>query len=118
MYLLLEGDQYQLCYINGRLGDVDTPLQQNSNLHPLPTPTDDSAMFSREKQTKDFFQTLWHSSTHLLAYALEQYYGSKVKLIHGASGEGIPYCFYYEVTLSVILCIELHRSVMPHLISI
>ena len=44
---------------------------------------------------------MWHSSTHLLAYALEMYYGDKVKLIHGPSGEGVPYCFFYEVALDV-----------------
>ena len=58
-------------------------------------------MFSREKEDKDFFHAMWHSSTHLLAYALESYYGDKVKLLHGPPGDGIPYCFFYEVTLDV-----------------
>ena len=59
-------------------------------------------MFSRDPELKDFFKTFWHSSAHILGYALEQYYGDKVKLLHGPSGDGIPYCFFYEVTLTVV----------------
>lgn len=58
-------------------------------------------MFSRNRETRDYFQTLWHSSAHIMAYALEQYYGDKIKLIHGPTGNGVPYCFFYEVALSV-----------------
>lgn len=83
------------------MSDVDTALQSNAEVEFIPCPTEDNAMFSRDKATKDYFKTLWHSSTHILAYALEQYYGDKVQLIHGPSGEGVPYCFFYEVTLSV-----------------
>ena len=76
----------------------------NNNVHFIKSPNKDDAMFSRDKETRDYFKTFWHSSTHLLAYALEQYYGDKIKLIHGPPGDGIPYCFFYEVALSVMNC--------------
>ena len=61
----------------------------------------DMAMFSRDKECKTLFHTMWHSSAHILAYALESYYGDKIRLLHGPPGEGIPYCFFYEVVLDV-----------------
>ena len=61
----------------------------------------DLAMFSRDKECKTLFHTMWHSSAHILAYALESYYGDKIRLLHGPPGEGIPYCFFYEVVLEV-----------------
>ena len=61
----------------------------------------DLAMFSRDKECKTLFHAMWHSSAHILAYALESYYGDKIRLLHGPPGEGIPYCFFYEVVLEV-----------------
>lgn len=90
-----------MCYCNGVLCDVDSTHPDNAVIETLKTPTSDDAMFSVSRENKDFFRTMWHSSTHLLAYALEMYYGDKVKLIHGPSGEGVPYCFFYEVALDV-----------------
>ena len=75
-------------------------------------------MFSRNKETKDFFKTMWHSSAHLLAYALEQYYGDDVHLLHGPAGDGIPYCFFYEVILDVLLLSQLNLREMRRVIRI
>lgn len=105
--LFIDSAEYQLCYVNGEVSDIDTRLQDNASVDYIPCPMKDDAMFSRDKQTKDYFKTMWHSSTHILAYALEQYYGDKIQLIHGPPGEGVPYCFFYEVTLSVGFCFVL-----------
>ena len=100
----IDSDNSALCYIDGKLSDLDNTLENNNNVHFIKSPNKDDAMFSRDKETRDYFKTFWHSSTHLLAYALEQYYGDKIKLIHGPPGDGIPYCFFYEVALSVMNC--------------
>ena len=99
----VDSQNFQLCYVNDKLSDVDTTLQTDARLHFIEIPSGDDAMFSRNKETKDFFKTMWHSSAHLLAYALEQYYGDDVHLLHGPAGDGIPYCFFYEVILDVLL---------------
>lgn len=83
------------------LSDISSVQGDTNHIEYLSVPESESAMFSRERENKDFFHTMWHSSTHLLAYALESYYGDKVKLLHGPPGDGIPYCFFYEVTLDV-----------------
>ena len=90
-----------MCYVNGELHDVDSIPPNAQSVHYVKTLSDDNAIFSLDPSTKDFFHTLWHSSTHILAYALESYYGDKVTLLHGPPGEGVPYCFFYEVILDV-----------------
>ena len=97
----LDSWKHQLCYIGDRLADVDAVPCQKDGVRYIDTPTKEDAMFSRNRETRDYFRTLWHSSAHIMAYALEQYYGDKVKLIHGPTGNGVPYCFFYEVALSV-----------------
>lgn len=97
----VENENYQLCYVNGKLSDLDTTLPSDADIHYIEVPKEEDAMFSRKKETRDFFKTMWHSSAHILAYALEQYYGDKIQLLHGPAGDGIPYCFFYDVILDV-----------------
>lgn len=99
----VDDENNQLCYINGTLSDLDTPVSSDTEIRYIEVPKEDDAMFSRKKETRDFFKTMWHSSAHILAYALEQYYGDKIQLLHGPAGDGIPYCFFYDVILDVFL---------------
>lgn len=99
--LLIETNPYQLCYVNNQLADIDSMPEKSDSVRYISSPTKEDAMFSRDRETRDFFKTFWHSSSHIMAYALEQYYGDKIKLIHGPSGNGVPYCFFYEVALTV-----------------
>lgn len=98
---MLGSCKHQLCYIGDHLADVDSVPCGGDGVRYIDTPTKEDAMFSRNRETRDYFQTLWHSSAHIMAYALEQYYGDKIKLIHGPTGNGVPYCFFCEVALSV-----------------
>lgn len=101
--LNVETNPYQLCYVNNQLADIDSLPEKSDSVRYISSPTKEDAMFSRDHETRDFFKTFWHSSCHIMAYALEQYYGDKIKLIHGPSGNGVPYCFFYEVALTVAL---------------
>ena len=69
----VDDENNQLCYINGKLSDLDTPVSSDTEIRYIEVPKEDDAMFSRKKETRDFFKTMWHSSAHILAYALEQY---------------------------------------------
>lgn len=106
----VDNEKDQLCYINGKLSDLDTPVSSDMEIRYVEVPKEDDAMFSRKKETRDFFKTMWHSSAHILAYALEQYYGDKIQLLHGPAGDGIPYCFFYDVILDVFVLFHLNRQ--------
>ena len=79
--LHVEANLYQLCYVNNQLADIDSLPEKSDSVRYISSPTKENAMFSRNHETRDFFKTFWHSSCHIMAYALEQYYGDKIKMV-------------------------------------